>query len=94
MKLTPALVEKTLDQFNAAALPEGHASGPTLAEVFGDHTFFFNNDGLHIVEEAPLGTKKKLGQIVKIASWANDNHTRLAPHRPEPTNVLVELEAA
>lgn len=97
MKLTPTLVKRILVQFEAAALPDDHASSPALKEVFGDHTFLLNNDGLHIVEALPLDTGEKLGQVVKLASWKDwkdTSQTSLTPHEPEPTDVVVVLEAA
>ena len=40
MKLSPELVERTLSQFDAQALPEDHPSLPELNRLFGEHTFF------------------------------------------------------
>lgn len=95
MKLTPTLVDRTLVQFKAAALPEDHSSRPGLASVFGDHTFLRNDDGLHIVEPVePSDTGEAIGQVVKLASWQDADHTSLAPHKPEPTDIIVMLAAA
>jgi hypothetical protein len=94
VKLTPALVERTLVQFNAMALPDDHTARPKLEEVFGEHTFLINDDGLHVVEALPLDTGKMVGQVVKLASWKDANQTSLTPHEPEPTNVVVALDTA
>jgi hypothetical protein len=32
------------------------------------------------------------GQVVKLAGWSDDNRTSLAPHKPEPTEVIIVLE--
>ena len=50
MKLTSAQIERTLSQFEAQALPEGHPLVPRLSELFGDHTFFLDSNGLNIIE--------------------------------------------
>jgi hypothetical protein len=40
VKLSTAMVERTLDQFEARPLPENHPAMATLTEVFDEHTFF------------------------------------------------------
>jgi hypothetical protein len=52
MKLTSAQVWRTLSQFEAQALPDSHPMVPQLNELFGDHTFFLDSNGLNIVEPA------------------------------------------
>jgi len=32
--------------------------------------------------------------VVKLASWSDESRTSLAPHPPEPTNLVIELKAA
>ena len=91
MKLTTARVERTLHQFQAQAIPDSHPSIPELNRVFGDHTFFLDDDGLHIVEPIPTDDGEPAGNIVKLASWQDPSRTSLAAHRPQPTDVIVEL---
>ncbi len=94
MKLNSALVERTLTQFEAQAIPENHPVVPQLNSLFGDHTFFLNGSGLNIVEPAQNaddGAQK--GQVVKIAGWQDADRTSLVPHEPEPTDVVVVLES-
>ena len=93
MKLNSALVERTLTQFEAQAIPEEHPVVPQLNSLFGDHTFFLDANGLNIVEptgESNSGTQT--GQVIKIAGWSDDNRTSLAPHDPELTETVVVLE--
>ena len=92
MKLSSFQVERTLDQFQAQALPDNHPSVPELNRVFGEHTFFLDQDGLHIVEPV-LSTSAgpEAGQVIKIATWQDASRTQLAAHQPEPTDVVVEL---
>ena len=92
MRLNPTLVEKTLNQFEAQAIPENHPAIPELNRLFGDHTFFLDNTGLHIVEPAASDEQgMQSGNVVKLASWNDAEHTSLAAHEPQPTNVTIEL---
>ncbi len=93
MKLNTALVERTLNQFDAQAIPENHPVVQQLNSLFGDHTFFLDAKGLNIVE--PTGqanSGSQTGQVVKLAGWSDDNRTSLAPHEPELTEVVIVLE--
>ena len=93
MKLTSAQVERTLTQFEAQAVPANHPAVAQLSELFGDHTFFLDGNGLNIVEpiEAGAGTGAEPAQVVNLANWADETLTKLAPHEPEPTNAIVDL---
>jgi hypothetical protein len=90
MKLTNDLVQRTVSQFEAQTIPDSHPALPQLSELFGDHTFFLDNNGLHIVEPAEA-TKRGVqsGRVVKLASWSDASHTSLSPHRPEATDIVV-----
>jgi hypothetical protein len=90
MKLTSALVEKTLDQFEAQAIPDNHPVVPQINKLFGDHTFFLNDGGLYIVEPAePARDGAQEAEVINLANWKDVNRTSLAPHHPEPTDVVV-----
>ena len=80
MKLNSAQVEQTLSQFEAQAIPDDHPMVPKLNEVFGDHTFFLNSDGLNVVEpdESATASARK-GTVVNVASWNDANLSTLAP---------------
>jgi hypothetical protein len=92
MKLTNDLVQRTVSQFDAQTIPETHPALPQLSELFGDHTFFLDNNGLHIVEPDEA-TKRGVqsGRVVKLASWSDANHTSLSPHQPEATDIVVNF---
>jgi hypothetical protein len=94
MKLNSAQVEQTLAQFEAVVISDDHPLVPKLNELFGDHTFFLDGNGLNVVEPnestragAPAGT------VVNVASWSDAQLTTLTPHEPEPTEVVVILES-
>jgi hypothetical protein len=94
MKLTAALVEQTLVQFEAEAIPENHPVVPELNRLFGEHTFFLDEDGLNIVEplEAPEAEAgQEAGQVVRLADWSDAKRSSLVPHEPEPLDVVVLL---
>lgn len=94
MKLTSARVERAESQVAAQAIPEGHPAVPQLSKVFGDHTFFVDNDGLSIVEPIePEQADAQTGKVVKLASWGDATRTTLTPHEPEPTDVVIALGA-
>ena len=93
MKLNSAQLEQTLIQFEAEALPDDHPLVPQLNELFGDHTFFLDGNGLNVVE--PRGDTDAgvpAGTVVNVASWNDAELTTLMPHGPEPTEVVVMLE--
>lgn len=95
MKMSPQMVERTLTQFEAEAVPENHPAVTQLNRLFGEHTFFIDGSGLNIVEPAESGDgAAQAGVVVKLASWSDPNHTSLAPHPPEATDLVILLEAA
>ena len=94
MKLNSAQVEQTLTQFEAQVIPEDHPLVPKLNELFGDHTFFLDGNGLNVVE--PNETTQPgvpAGTVVNLANWSDAELTSLMPHEPEPTEVVVILES-
>ena len=92
MKLNSAQVERALSQFDAQALPDNHPAVPQLNSLFGDHTFFLDNSGLNVLEPAEAAeAETQIGKIVNLANWSDENLTKLTPHEPEPTGVVVSL---
>jgi hypothetical protein len=94
MKLNSAQVEQTLRQFEAQPIPDDHPLVPQLNELFGDHTFFLNSDGLNVIEPTNEGSPTGFlaGTVVNLANWSDAHLTSLAPHEPEPTETIVILE--
>ena len=95
MKLSSAQVARTLSQFEAHAIPDDDPLVPQLSELFGDHTFFLDSNGLSVIEltevdRAAAGARE--GMVVNLANWSDSKLTGLAPHEPEPTDIVVMLE--
>jgi hypothetical protein len=94
MKLNAAQVQRTLTQFEAQALPDNHPAVPQLNSLFGDHTFFLDSRGLNVLEPAEIPElDAQTGKIVNLAHWSDENLTKLTPHEPEPTGVVIILES-
>ena len=92
MKLSSTQVKQTLRQMDAQVLPDDHPAVTQLTDVFGDHTFFLDSNGLNIIEPA-VGEEEggQAANVVKLASWNDAERTSLAAHEPQPTNVIIEL---
>jgi hypothetical protein len=92
MRLNAAQVEQTLNQFEAQAIPDTHPVLAQLYDLFGEHTFFLDGNGLNIVEPAEAPEPGlQAGQVVNLANWKDANLTSLAPHDPEPTDIVIML---
>jgi len=90
MRLTSEQVERTLNQFDAQALPEDHPAVPQLNELFGDHTFFLDESGLKVLEPTEVPeTDVQSSEVVSLADWSDATLTSLKPHAPEPTGTVV-----
>jgi hypothetical protein len=87
MKLNAAQVERAVSQLDVEALPENHPLMPKLNQIFGDHTYFIDGNGLNIVEPAA----GEMGVIVNLANWTDSKPAKLEVHEPEPTSHTVAL---
>jgi len=90
MKLNSTQVKQTLSQMNAHVLPDNHPAVGQLTNVFGDHTFFLDENGLKVLE--PVETPEagiRSGEVLSVADWTDATLTSLTPHEPEPTGTVV-----
>jgi hypothetical protein len=93
MRLNSEWVERTLAQYPARLVPDNDPVVPKLIDMFGDHTFFLDSNGLNIVEPAaPSRDGIQAGRVVELAHWTDAKPPRLVPHDPKPTDLVVELE--
>src|SRR5215475_7465848 len=65
MRLNTTQVERTLSQMNAQVLPDDHPAVAQLTNLFGDHTFFLDENGLKVLE--PAGVTKEGVQSSEVA---------------------------
>src|SRR5215475_8311059 len=73
-----------------SALSDDHPLVQKLSELFGDHTFFLDSSGVNIVEpNESADASPPVGTVVNVANWSDSELTSLAPHAPEPTEVVV-----
>ena len=90
MKLNAIQVKQTLSQMNAHVLPDNHPTMTQLTSVFGDHTFFVDEQGLKVLEPADAPeTGMQSGEIISLADWSDPSLTSLIPHEPESTGTIV-----
>jgi hypothetical protein len=93
MRLSPARVEQTLNQFEAHVIPDNHPSMPKIKDLWGDHTYFLAVNGLNIVEPLdPSDLGAEAATVVNLANWTDESATKLAPHQPEATEIVVEFD--
>jgi hypothetical protein len=98
MKMNTAQIRQTLHQYQAQALPAEHPVMPELERLFGNHTYFLDGNGLNIVEPVivepvePEQTDGLRGVVVNLASWVDEKAQSLLPHKPESTDLVVDLE--
>lgn len=94
MKLNSAQLERTLGQFEARAIPDDHPVIPQLNDLFGEHTFFLDRNGLNIVEPAEAtAAAAQSGKVVNLANWSDDDSTGLELHEPETTDIVITFES-
>jgi hypothetical protein len=98
MKLNFAQVKRTLSQLQGEAIPDNHPVVPQLNNIFGEHTFFLDGNGLSIVEPASRRAGSSVGQSCKSCqlergrsriAWSLTNPNRLTSssrlnRRPDP----------
>jgi hypothetical protein len=96
MKLSSTRIEQALKQIgtHTVAVSENHPMAGKLHEVFGDHTFFLDDEGLEIVEAAEFAqVEAQAGELVQLALWDDASRTTLAAHRPKSTGVIVVFDS-
>ncbi|QEN85264.1 hypothetical protein FZC33_03180 [Labrys sp. KNU-23] len=98
MKLSPTHVTQTLNQIRAEPVAENHPVYRQFSRLFGEHTFFVDDQGLNIVE--PMASDKDDAQkmavvrLVRLADWRDVYHSSLVPHAPQQTETAVMLSKA
>jgi len=91
MKLSTVQVKDVLKQMPTQVIPSSHPAVEQLERTFGPHTFFIGEDGLLVVERGEIDARSpETAYAVKVASWADDDRTKLVPH-PGTVAKLVDI---
>lgn len=99
MKLSTARIEQVLGQLapRTVVVPETHPRAADLHKIFGNHTFFLDEDGLEIIEPAIPDegetSQPEAGQLIKLAIWDDAARTVLAPHPAEVTGIVIHFKS-
>ena len=89
MKLSEQQIQQVEGQTDAKAISEDHTAVAELESHFGEHTFFLDDDGLHVWEcpsDSDAETSKLVG--VRLATWSDEKRDTLVRHAPAPTKVI------
>jgi len=92
MKLNDTQVKQTLSQMNAQVLPDDHPVTAQLTNMFGDHTFFLDQNGLKVLEPTETPESAPSGEVVSLADWSDSTLTSLTPHAPETTGTIIAFD--
>lgn len=93
MKLTSEQVGAIERQTGAIPIPEDNDANEALTNVFGEHTFYADQNGLHVLE--PVNIEEQDGdhaEVIQIAEWANDSKDELQPIEPQRTGAVLGLD--
>ncbi len=95
MKLNTVQVEAIEAQTGAIPIPDDNPANEALINVFGEHTFYADQNGLHVLEAvaAEETTTSDHAEVVQIAEWANDDKSELQPIEPRRTGAVFGLNA-
>jgi hypothetical protein len=92
MKLTPAQIKQVEEQTESRPIPDDEPVVAQLMEAFGEHTFYLQTDGLHIlVHHADHAAEGQVANVVRVAQWSDEEADALVPQEPEPTDMYVDL---
>lgn len=95
MKLTTDQVDAVARQTGAQPIPHDNPPQEALQNVFGDHTFYADPNGLHVLEEVETAeTDPAQAEVIQIASWANEEMDELQPIEPRRTGAVLPLEGS
>jgi hypothetical protein len=90
MKLNSAQIEQTLSQIEAQVIPDDHPMVPKLNEFVRRPYVLPQQRRIECCRAGRDG--RAGGTMVNLANWTDAHLTSLAPHEPEPTEIIVMLE--
>lgn len=92
MKLTTQQIEDAVLKLQVSAISESAGLMAELVDLYGDHTFFVDPDGLHILErldEDQQGDDREFLTLIQIAAWTDETRSEVATHDPRMTGKTV-----
>lgn len=91
MKLSEQQIQLVKGQTGATVIAPDHPSLVELESNFGEHTFFLDQDGLHVWER-PSDAERESTKLVglRLATWSDEKRNSLIPHEPAPMQVIQE----
>ena len=95
MKLNTVQVEAVEAQTGAIPIPDDNPANEALINVFGEHTFYADQNGLHVLETVAVEetTNGDHAEVIQIAEWANEDKSELQPIEPRRTGAVFGLDA-
>jgi len=94
MKLTSEQTDAIERQTGAIPIPEDNPASESLTEVFGAHTFYADQEGLHVLEEVSLEDQEgNFVEVIKIAEWTTDEMNELQSVEPVRSGSVLDLDA-
>lgn len=97
MKLNAQQIAAVGQQIGADPLNDDDPVTDQLVKIFGEHTFYLSTEGLLVIEAAVDPDQDRetgKGQFVRVATWADEQRSALQPIQPEPTSIVLDLDAA
>ncbi|MEX0695595.1 MAG: hypothetical protein WD075_14185 [Rhodospirillales bacterium] len=93
MKLTTEQVGAIERQTGAVPIPDDNPASESLTEVFGTHTFYADQEGLHVLEPVAAAQEQDADQaeVVQIAQWTTDAKDELQPIEPQRSGSVLSL---
>ena len=89
MKLTMPQASALQKETGAQIIDDAASVRQQLVDTFGDHTFFLNDDGLHVWELIKDDqTNSQQMAVIQIAAWEDDQKSALATQEPKVFKLL------
>ncbi|MBT3658874.1 MAG: hypothetical protein HOA30_19335 [Rhodospirillaceae bacterium] len=92
MKLTEAQITAVEEKTGAKPLPEEDDATKQMAEAFGEHTFYLDQNGLYIMEKSDeQGETGMLTVLVQLGEWADEEMTSLQAIDARITDMVINF---
>jgi hypothetical protein len=93
MKLTTDQVGAIERQTGAIPIPDDNPANAALTEVFGEHTFYADQNGLHVLEQVDVTEQDgEHAEVIQIAEWTTDAKDELQPIEPLRTGAVLGID--